>query len=264
MTATVDTKSLFASLIRKFRCDLVLDIGSRDGKQAMLFKDCLPQARVIAFEANPLNYQRMAQDSFLTGRVTVLPWAVSDTDGKATFHIADADYQSAETAENNLGISSLLVHPGVMSSQSVEVSTVRIDTILRQAEYQQHQAIALWIDAESAEYFILDGMRAVADRVRIIHVETAKIPMRIGQRTYDDVVKLADSLGFMEVGSNIGKQDKWGDVVLVQKGFGSQVRAAQLKASLARGIRINEIAVFLKNRFPWLYRILRGRFVKAI
>ncbi len=262
--ANVDTKSLFASLIRKFKCDLVLDIGSRDGKQAMLFKDCLPQARVIAFEANPLNYQRMAHNSLLTGRVTILPWAVSDADGKATFHIADADYQSPESTENNLGISSLLVHPGVKCSKSVEVSTVRIDTLLNRAEYQQYQAIALWIDAESAEYFILDGMRAVADRVRIIHVETAKTPMRVGQRTYEDVVGLADCLGFVEVGSNIGEMDKWGDIVLVPKGVQSQVHAAQVKALLAKNIRINQVAVFLKSRFPWLYRTLRERFVKAI
>jgi FkbM family methyltransferase len=259
MAATTDTKSLFVSLIRKIGCDLVLDIGSRDGKQAILFQDILPRARVVAFEANPLNYQRMARDSLLKGRITILPWAVSDADGKATFHIADA-----ETPENNLGISSLLVDPGLKSSQSVEVPTVRLDTILREPEYQQHHSIALWIDAESAEYFILDGMRAVADRVKIIEVETAKIPTRIGQRTYDEVVKLLASLDFTEVGSSIGEHDTWGDVVFVQKGLLPQIRTAQLKALINKRIRINELAVFLKNRCPWLYRALRKLFVKAI
>ncbi len=57
MAATTDTKSLFVSLMKKWRCDLGLDIGSRDGKQALLFKDVLPGARVAAFEANPRNYQ---------------------------------------------------------------------------------------------------------------------------------------------------------------------------------------------------------------
>ena len=264
MATTTDTKSLFVSLIRKFGCDLVFDIGSRDGKQAILFKDILPRARVVAFEANPLNYQKMARNSLLKGRITTLPWAVGDTDGKATFHIADADYEAKETAENNLGISSLLVHPGVKSSQSVEVQTVRLDTVLREPEYRQHQVIALWIDAESAEYFILDGMRAIADRVKIIHVETAKTPMRIGQRTYDEVAHLLASLGFTEVGSSIGEQDTWGDVVFVQKGLVAQVRPAQLKALVNKKIRINACAAFLKDRCPWLYRALRRLFVKAI
>jgi FkbM family methyltransferase len=264
MAITTDTKFLFASLIRQFGCDLVLDIGSRDGKQAVLFQDILPQARVVAFEANPLNYQRMARDPLLRGRITMLPWAVSDADGHATFHVADADYQATETEENNLGISSLLVHPGVKSSQNVEVRTVRLDTILREPEYRSRQSIGLWIDAESAEYFILDGMRAVASRVKVMHVETANTPMRIGQRTYDEVIKLLAFLGFAEIGTSIGKRDTWGDVVFVQKELLPQIRSAQLKALITKRIRINECAVFLKNRCPWLYRASRRLFVKAI
>jgi len=264
MTGTTDTKSLFVSLIRKFACDLVLDIGSRDGKQALLFQDILPRAQVVAFEANPLNYQRMAQDSLLNGHITMFPWAVSDVDGKATFHIAAADYESPDSEENNLGISSLLVHPGVKSSRSMEVPTVRLDTLLRQPEYQPRQSIALWIDAESSEYFILDGMRAVADRVKIIHVETARTPMRIGQRTYEEVVNLLASLGFVEIGSAIAKHDFWGDVVFVQKGLLPRVRMAQWKAGVTKRIRIHQCARFLKERYPRLYRASRKLFVKVI
>jgi FkbM family methyltransferase len=264
MVTIVDSKSLFVSLLKSLRCDLVLDIGSRDGKQSLLFKDVLSTAKVVAFEANPLNFQKMSLDPALQARIEALPWAVSDTDGKASFHIADADYNAAETIENNLGISSLLVHPGVKSSRSVEVETVRLDTLLRRPEFTVYQTIALWIDAESAEYFILEGMRNVADRVQLIQVETAKTPMRIGQRTYSEVSQLLASFGFTEIGSNITPQDNWGDVVFIKKALLRHVRRAQFKALVTRKLQVGRIAVFLKERSPFLYRLLRQVFVKGI
>jgi len=264
MATTTDTKSLFVSLIRKWHCDLVLDIGSRDGKQSLLFKDALPGARVVAFEANPRNYQKMSVDPLLKGSITVLACAVSNADGKATFHIAEADYEGVETAENNLGISSLLVHPGVKTAGTVEVETVRLDTFLRRPEYQPCQSIALWIDVESAEYWVLEGVRAVAERVRVIHVETAKSPVRIGQHTYGEVSQLLNSLGFTEIGSSMEKEANWGDVVFVPNRLLADARSAQLKALISNRIRVNQIAVFLKQHSPFLYRTLRKLFVKGI
>jgi FkbM family methyltransferase len=193
-----------------------------------------------------------------------LSCAVSNADGTATFHIAEADYEGVETEENNLGISSLLVRPGLKLAGSVEVETVRLDTLLRKPEYKSFDSIALWIDVESAEYWVLEGMRAVSDRVRVIHVETAKSPLRTGQRTYDEVSQLLKSLEFKEIGSNIDEKANWGDVVFVQNRLLADVRSAQLKAFLSQSMRVNELAVFLKRQSPFLYRALRRVFVKGI
>ena len=62
MAATTDTKSLFVSPIRKWHCDLVPDIGLRDGKQSLFFKEVVPWARMAAIEAHPGNYQKMSGD----------------------------------------------------------------------------------------------------------------------------------------------------------------------------------------------------------
>ena len=264
MAAITDTKSLFVSLIKKWRCDLVLDIGSRDGKQSLLFKDILPTTRVVAFEANPRNYKRMMRDALLTGRISILPCAVSDVDGKAQFYIAEADYDAQETEENNLGISSLLVHPSVKSSETAEVETVRLDTFLRRPEYSDCKAVALWIDVESAEYWVLKGMGGVADRVKIVHVETAKTPMRIGQRTYDEISQLLVSMGFTEIASGIDDKANWGDVVFVQNQLVAEVKGALLRAQIGRKARIHQLAGYLKNHNPFLYRTLRKLFVRAI
>jgi len=262
----LDTKSLFISLLKKIGCDLVLDIGSRDGKQALLFRDTLPGARVVAFEANPQNYRKMAGDPALAaGQIGLSPCAVSHEDGRATFHIAAANYQAEETAENNLGISSLLVHPGVKTLQDIEVETVRLDSFLCRPEYRECRAVALWIDVESAEYWVLEGMRGVAERVQLIHVETARTQMRLGQKTCDEVARLLAASGFVEIGNNLETDSAWGDVVFVRQTFleqrGSAVRAAVRISRLTKAININQWAVRLK-RVPWLYRALRSLFLR--
>lgn len=268
LSPLLDTKSLFIALLKQLRCDLVLDIGSRDGKQSLLFRDLLPEAKVVAFEANPRNYRKMAANPLLAEkRVTLSPCAVSNVDGEATFHIADADYDREDSDENNLGTSSLLVHPGLKTAESVTVPTVRLETLLRQPEYGGCQSVALWIDVESAEYWVLEGLGTMAERVQLIQVETARTPMRLGQKTYDGVSRLLTEYGFVELGHNLEKDAAWGDVVYLRRAVFEQrrgaVRRALFVARAGKALRVNQMAVRLK-RIPFLYRLLRALFVRGV
>ena len=267
LSPTLDTKSLFISLLKRIRCDLVLDIGSRDGKQSLLFRDLLPEARVVAFEANPRNYRKMLANPLLAHRqITLSPCAVSHQDGVATFHIAEADYDAEETDQNNLGISSLLDNPAVRTAESVEVQTVRLDTFLRRPDYLACGSIALWVDVESAEYWVLEGMREAAERVDLIQVETAKTPMRPGQKTYEEVGRLLESYGFAEIGNNLEPEAAWGDVLYLRRArgqqLGAQVHSALRLARLSKALDVGRWAVRLK-RLPVLYRLLRYLFVRS-
>ena len=116
----MNTKSLFLSLIRAYRCNLVIDVGSRDGIQALAFSDMLPEAEVVAFEANPFNFAAMTKcAAFREQRIAVLPLAITNTDGATVFHITDADYEASDTADNNRGTSSTLAHEGARIRYSV-------------------------------------------------------------------------------------------------------------------------------------------------
>lgn len=264
----VDTKSLFATLLKRLDCDLVLDIGSRDGRQALLFRDLRPQAPVVAFEANPYNYRKMAANPVFAARhVTLCPLAVSQTDGTATFHISRADYDAPETDANNLGTSSLLVHPEVSTLAAVEVQTVRLETFLRQPNFASCQRIALWIDVEGAEYFVLEGLGDAVRRVPLIHVETARESVRIGQKARPEVSRLLSGKGFVEIGTNMTSDAVWGDLVWVAQAAADRhpsiMRAAVRRARWNHCLRLNSLAVTLK-RAPWLYRALRWLFVRGV
>src|SRR5947208_3600979 len=77
--------------------------------------------------------------------------------------------------------------------------------------------IGLWFDVEGAEFAVLKGMARIKDRMVAMHVETAKSPMRIGQRTYDEVKQLTQTTGFVLAGTNMMDDSTWGDVVFISE-----------------------------------------------
>ena len=62
---TTYSKRMFHFLINKIDPDLVLDIGSRDGKDSLIFRKILPKAKINAFEANPDLYKKCHQIIYL-------------------------------------------------------------------------------------------------------------------------------------------------------------------------------------------------------
>jgi FkbM family methyltransferase len=259
-----NTKSLFVSILKAQRADCVCDIGSRDGDQSLLFRHLLPNAVVVAFEANPINFEMMERNPNLkANRIELFPYAVSNARGTARFHIADVDYSDSEA---NRGTSSLLIAEGQKVQKTVEVETFRIDEFIL-ARYPNARRIGLWIDVEGAEHGVLEGITGIRDRIVAINVETTNEPRWEGQKPLRILEKLMSGYGFALCGTNFGAgATEWGDVVFVQQrvtkemGFGFSV--CKLKAFASYCLRADQIAVLLKNRAPWLYRFLRSMYIK--
>ena len=258
-----NTKALFAAVVKRAGADCICDIGSRDGVQALLFRDLCPAARVFAFEANHINYRAMSQDRRLKdAKIELFPYAVSHSRGTASFFVADVDYSSRDA---NIGLSSLLVKHDLKVRETNDVETRRIDEFILE-HCPSNRAVALWIDVEGAEYAVLQGMAGIRDRVVAVHVEVAERPIREGQKALCDVEELMNQYGFLLCGSNIRRDIGWGDVVFVRRSLadalGSRFRLCQLKGYLSHWFQVDLIAVFLKEHFPGIYRLLRVLFVK--
>ncbi len=259
-----DTRTLFASLIKALHVDCVCDIGSRDGDQSTLFRLLLPQAVVVAFEANPINFAKMQSNPNLKAhRIEIFPYAITNQRGTAKFHVTDVDYSDPAA---NKGTSSLLVHDELTIRESVEVETHRIDDIIEK-QYSSVKRMALWIDVEGAEYGVLEGIKRIKDRVLVMHVETANYRMRHGQKIFEELMPLLESYGFVQCGSNIDNVRNWGDVVLVNKSIlrelGWRFPFCKMKGYVWRHLEPQNLAVFLKARSPWLYHTLRRIYVKC-
>jgi len=210
-----NTRLLFRSLLRKSHADCVFDVGSCDGSDSVRFRHSLPSAVIAAFEANPLLYRKMTENSNLrANRIDVFNCAISDKNGTAPFHVIDLDYH--DPVVENPGVSSLLVHEGLKEKETVQVETRRVDEFLK-SKYPNVRRVGLWIDAEGAEFQVIEGIGVARDLVVAMHVETARAPMRVGQKVYSELEPVIRSLGFIPVGTNMSSTDNWGDVVFLNE-----------------------------------------------
>src|SRR5471032_337680 len=125
----VNTRSLFRSLLANMQIDVICDIGSMNGAEALSFRDAVPRATVYALEPNPRNFSAMASDHSLGARnVRLTPCAVTDYDGAAAFFIVDDPKRDDLDVR---GMSSLHPRLGAFApAASVRVQTTRLDTFL--------------------------------------------------------------------------------------------------------------------------------------
>ena len=161
----------------------------------------------------------------------------------------------------------MLADQGLKVKQTVEVQTWRIDEFIL-SRYPNARRIGLWIDAEGAEFGVLEGMAGVRDRVVAAHVETARIPLRLGQRVYAEVETLMNSLGFVPAGTNMAGETIWGDVVFVSRTFrarlGLRYHWCRWLAGLSRWCGVGSVDLFLQARCRPLHRILRRFYAKRV
>lgn len=259
----INTKALFISILKAARADLICDVGSRDGIQALLFHHVLPQATVMAFEANPINFEMMQRNPALTGsRIDMYPFAITSTNGVAKFHITDVNYSNPD---ENRGTSSLLICDGLKVLKSVEVETRRLDDFILN-RFPNAGRIGIWIDVEGVECAVLEGLTGIAERVVAVHVETARQPLRQSHRTFDELLPLMNSQGFVMCGSNMNRDSVWGDVVFVRQEManelGARLSKAKTRAWLSYVFKADQIAFFTKARWPFLYRVLRRAYIR--
>lgn len=206
----VNTTILFQLLIKYIRPGLICDIGSMDASHSIIFRKILPQAKIIAFEANPVNADKIRKNSIVKeAGIELKESIVSNHEGTKEFNI-----QLDVSGENSWrkGSSSLLSRreEGV-STETVSIESHRLDNVISDGNGN----IVLWIDVEGAAYEVLEGSKGVMDKVACVHVEVETEEVWDGQRLKEDVDKLMRSYGFVSVAR--GKFDFQHDVVYLNK-----------------------------------------------
>jgi FkbM family methyltransferase len=212
----VNTAKLFVRLLRALRIDVVCDVGSMNGADALAFRAALPHAAVYAFEANPENARYMQSSPLLRNRsICVVPDAVCDCDGEALFHVVTAEFPIPFWR----GMSSLYERSERtdLVSRTVAVKTVRLDTFLAN-KLEPGSRIALWIDVEGKAFEVLQGAIESIRQALLVHVEVESCAcIAPQQRLYPDVKGLLESLGFAPVAASAPPTQAQFNVVFVRR-----------------------------------------------
>jgi len=214
----VNTTYLFNRLLEKLGVDVICDVGSMDGSDALRFRGARPAATIYAFECNPENLRQMREDPRLSaGDIRVVPSAVSDQDGEADFFLVPADY-SYSLRNDARGMSSLYRRPSAVPPEAVRVATTRLDTFFRD-KCTPRTRLGLWIDTEGKSFEVIRGASGIARQVRVLHLEVETTSyVAPGQKLYPQVKAQLEELGFSEVATDKSTSHAQFNAVFVRSG----------------------------------------------
>jgi FkbM family methyltransferase len=235
------TALVFLKSLELLQPDVICDIGSRNGNGARTFRSVAPEARIVAVEANPELVGKMRQDEELRKRrIEVLHYAVSNAEGTAAFHVANAE----------LGNGSLKEWAHLETLRRFTVPTQRLDNIIAKRE---GQTLALWIDCEGCGYEVLDGAMNVLDSVASMHIEVETVQRWQGGKLCQDIVNFMEDRGFYIAHVVVERHTGQGDIVFINKK--ARLHRAELCAKIARHSALENLARLanaarLKQRMP--------------
>jgi FkbM family methyltransferase len=217
----VNSEFLFRSLAKHFGAEVICDVGAFDCFHSKRFR--ATGAKVIALEANPVNFDVLARDASLAAAgIELFNYAAWNRDEEVTFNVVDA---TARDAEWRKMISSIRERTpdNRFASEPVRVRAVRLDSFLTDVLAAPARTIALWIDVEGAGYEVLEGMDRIRDRVCLVHVEVETRAFWQGQRLWPDVEAMMRQLGFTPIARRAG--DEQFDVVFANDRWLERSRA---------------------------------------
>jgi FkbM family methyltransferase len=256
----LNTRRLFIELLSRLRIDVICEVGSRDGADALRFSKAVPAANIYALEANPENFRLMQADPELRQRnIKILMLAATDYDGEAEFFLVG---DPSTGADDWRGMSSLYQRSGHQGPQSLtRVKAARLDTLMEN-KAPPGARLALWVDSEGSAFEVIDGVTGVAEAVHLVHLECETSPcISAGQKLYPEVRGLLQRLGFIELAIDQPRNARQFNAVFVRTTRSVGIRFALLfllMRARARYLAIQVLRALCPGFLDRLQNLRRG------
>ena len=195
----LNTEILFQLLVKHIKPEIICDIGALDASHSIVLRKISRRARIIAFEANPHNYENIISRGLARkANIEVIQKAVSNKSGQLVFHVQK--YSDDRQDQWMAGTSSILQrNKEVGATEEASVESIRLDDYLN-AEPPVSNSIALWIDVEGAGFEVLEGIQNITKHISFLQVEVETEEIWQGQKQKKDIQSLMQAYGYLEVG----------------------------------------------------------------
>lgn len=217
----------FRRLCRRAEPALVLEIGAHEASFSRWAARKLPDARVIAFEANPHVYEKFAAELAET-RVDYRHLAVGPVTGEILLNLP-TDVAGRERVLANR-MASLGVRRETVDQIEMTVPSIRLDEFVELAEGER--AVA-WIDVEGASGVVLEGSSEVLHRIDAVHIEVERETTWEGQWLDTDVAVFLKQHGLVPVARDLARTFQH-NVVFARTHLVEQVATTKQAAALLR------------------------------
>lgn len=217
----------FRRLCRRSDPALVLEIGAHEASFSRWAARKLPDARVIAFEANPHVHEKYSAELAET-RVDYRHLAVGPVTGEIQLNLPTNVAGRERELANHMA--SLGVHTETVDQIEVTVPSVRLDEFVELAEGER--AVA-WIDVEGASGVVLECGSEVLDRIDAVHIEVERETTWEGQWLDTDVAVFLKQHGLVPVARDLARTFQY-NVVFTRPHLVEQVATTKQAAALLR------------------------------
>jgi FkbM family methyltransferase len=184
-------RTAFRSLARSTDPTLTLEIGAFEAGFSRWVRRELPQARAVAFEANPMVWKHHHDEVTALG-VEYLNLAIGPANGPVTLNVPrDFDGRARDPVNRMASLGSNLRSE---EEVAVEVPGVRLDDAV---PLTADDRLVAWIDVEGALGAVLPGCSETLRRAAAVYVEVEAEAIWDGQWLDHDVLDWFEGVGLV-------------------------------------------------------------------
>jgi FkbM family methyltransferase len=182
---------------------IVFDVGANDGSSCIKFAENFPPATVYAFEPTPKLVSDLLKKTEYIPTYHVIPNAVSDVEGKATFYIAGSEgCDWGCSSLNNFSDDLDKTWPGredFKVTDKIEVDVIRLDTFIKKNNIPRIDYLHVDVQGRDLEVLMSLGDEIGIVRNGVIEMAThADVKLYKEQKyTLVDAIKFLNTNGFM-------------------------------------------------------------------
>jgi len=174
--------------------DTFIEAGAKTGETSLRARETCPKARIVAFEANPFNYEKYsATFRHEQRKVDYINAALSDQPGPVTFNIVTA--RCGASVDRVTGINSILERVDA----TVEYEPVTVDATTIDIHFQAPGRTIMWVDVEGASRQVLTGANRTLATTDVILVELEDKAAWKGQWSASEAIVHLMQRGFVPV-----------------------------------------------------------------
>ena len=195
----------FINLMKPFDPKIIMEIGSLNGADSILFKKSFPDSRVITIEGLPANYSLYLKNFFTN--IETYNLVINSYDGVVDYFEKDVN-----------GIHGIYDRGSEYGTKKLSLPCMRIDSFCNVNNINYIDAVK--IDVEGATLEVLESFGDILKTVKIMHIETEDYEFFKNQHLQSDVHKFLIENKFENIlsrGAIIQSNHKQYDEVWVRK-----------------------------------------------
>ncbi len=174
---------------------VILDIGCNDGTDTQCFLRLCPEAKLYCFEPDVRAAARFKTNMRpYLDKVALFEIAISDRNGKATFHPSNGEGEAKEwdlSGSIRRPKKHLVEYDWVRFDQPISVETRRLDDWCGEANLNKIDLI--WMDVQGAEADVIAGGKGTFSNTHFIYTEYSDKELYEGQLSLQGILQLLPS-----------------------------------------------------------------------